>query len=104
MFIAFKTNKPSAQVDVRIKKAGVFSYELCYCRYTDQTYQTVIPILIETLLGILIAQSKKDQESIQPSTAPDPGHHMGKWQNTIKHHIQESQEFSPFPAGNLNNL
>ena len=30
---------------------------------------------------------------------PDPGHHMGKWQNTKKHHIQESQEVSPFPAG-----
>ena len=29
----------------------------------------------------------------------DPGHHMGKWQNTIKHHMQESQEVSPFPAG-----
>ena len=25
---------------------------------------------------------------------------MGKWLNTIKHNIQESQEASPFPAGN----
>ena len=37
----------------------------------------------------------KDQESIQSSTE----HHVGKWQNTRKHHIQESQEVSPFPAG-----
>ena len=38
----------------------------------------------------------KDQESIQSSTTPDPGHHMGKWQ---KHnHTQESQEVHPFPA------
>ena len=27
---------------------------------------------------------------------PDPGHHMGKWQNTLKHH---TQEVNPFPAG-----
>ena len=47
-------------------------------KYTDQTNQTLIPILIEPLLGILIAQSEKDQESIQSITTPDPGHHMGK--------------------------
>ena len=35
----------------------------------------------------------------QSSTTPDPGHRMGKWPNTRKHHIQESQEVSPFPAG-----
>ena len=40
------------------------------------TNQTLISILIEPLFGILIAQSKKDQESIQPSKSPDPGHHM----------------------------
>ena len=28
---------------------------------------------------------------------PDPGHHTGKRQNTIKHHTQESREVSPFP-------
>ena len=37
----------------------------------------------------------KDQESKQSSTTPDPGHHMGKWQK----HIQASQEFSHFSAG-----
>ena len=31
----------------------------------------------------------KDQESIQSSTTPDQGNHMGKWQSTIKHHKQE---------------
>ena len=41
----------------------------------------------------------KDQESIQSSTTPDPRHHMGKGQNTRKHHTHESQEVSPFPAG-----
>ena len=55
LFIAFKTNKPSTHVDVGAKKARVFSYKLCYFKYTDQTNQTLIPILIEPLLGILIA-------------------------------------------------
>ena len=27
---------------------------------------------------------------------------MGKWQNTIQQHIQQSQEGSPFPAGDDN--
>ena len=77
MIIAILTNK----LDVSAKKAGAFSYELCNCKYTDQTDQTLNPILIKPLLGILIAQSEKegkDQESIQSSTKPDPGHHMGK--------------------------
>ena len=41
----------------------------------------------------------KNQESKQSSTTPDPGHCMRKWQNTTKRHIQESQEVSPFLAG-----
>ena len=40
----------------------------------------------------------KDQETIQSSTAPDPGHHMRKYQNTINI-TNKSQEVSPFPAG-----
>ena len=36
----------------------------------------------------------KDQESIQSNTTPEPGHHKGNLQNTIKHHIQENQEVS----------
>ena len=44
----------------------------------------------------------KDQELIQSSITSDPRHHMGKWQNTKKHHTQESQEVSPFPAGDPN--
>lgn len=34
----------------------------------------------------------KDRESMQSSTKADPGHHMAKSQNTIKHLTQESQE------------
>ena len=42
-------------------------------------------------------KSGKDQKSIQSSTTPDPGHHMGKWKNTdITNKIQE---VSSFPAG-----
>ena len=40
----------------------------------------------------------KDQESIQSSTTHGSGHLMRKWQKQKKHHIQESQEVSPFPA------
>ena len=46
-------------------------------------------------------QSKKeckDQESIQSSNTPDPGHHLGNWQ---KHNIEESQEIKSFPTGDL---
>ena len=41
----------------------------------------------------------KDQESIQSSTKPDPGHHMGKNKNTRRQQILERQEVSTFPAG-----
>ena len=41
----------------------------------------------------------KDQESVQSSTTPDPGYHMGKWQNTIKHHKREPRGLPFFPAG-----
>ena len=66
--------------------------------------QIIYPTLIMfcTALIYLKYQSKyknKDQESIQSSTTPDLEHHMGKWQNTRKYRIQESQEVSPFPAG-----
>ena len=38
---------------------------------------------------------------MQSSPAPDPGHHMEneKLKHTEKHHTQESQVVSPFPAG-----
>ena len=39
-------------------------------------------------------EESKEQESIQSS----PRHHMGKWQNTRKHHTQKSQE-SRWPQG-----
>ena len=41
----------------------------------------------------------KNQESIQSNITPDLGRHI--WEsdkNTGKHHKQESQEISPFPA------
>ena len=44
-------------------------------------------------------EEAKDKESIQSSTTPDQGLHMGKRQNTRKHHIQENQGVSPFLAG-----
>ena len=62
-------------VDVGAKKDGIFMNNVTVYTLTNQT---LISILIEPLFGILIAQSKKDQESIQSSTTPDPGHHMGK--------------------------
>ena len=43
-------------------------------------------------------QGGKDQQSIQLSTTPDQGHHMESYINARKHHTQESQEVSPFPA------
>ena len=43
----------------------------------------------------------KDQDLIQSSTTPDTGTTWESEKNTRKHHIQESQEASPFPAGNL---
>ena len=55
---------------------------------------------------IVYIQSKKngeDQETIQSSTTPNPGYHMGKYQKYNKHTINitnKSQEVSPFPAGN----
>ena len=40
----------------------------------------------------------KDQKSIQSSTTPDPGYHMGESaKNTIKHHKQEPRG-QPFPS------
>ena len=50
---------------------------------------------------IIISKSKKeskDQESIQLSTIPDPGH---QWEsdNVTICITNESQEVSPFPAG-----
>ena len=40
----------------------------------------------------------QDQESILSSTTTDTGYHMVSDNNTRRHHIQENQEVSPFPA------
>ena len=55
-------------------------------------------------LHIVCEQSKeegKGQELIQSSTTHNPGHDMVREvdKNTRKHHIQGSQEVSPFPTG-----
>ena len=65
----------------------------------DRMLHTVLTYPMTSFRGYKIKQEGKDQESIQSSTTPDPGHHIGKGQNTRKYHIQESQEVSPFPAG-----
>ena len=41
----------------------------------------------------------KDQDLIQSSTTPDPKYHLESDKSTRKHLTQESQEASPFPAG-----
>ena len=42
----------------------------------------------------------KDQESIQSRTTLDPGYHMGKYKKKTQFiTTNESQEVSPFPAG-----
>ena len=48
-------------------------------------------------------EESKDQESIQSSNTPDPGHCMGKFQNRRKHHIQESEKVNFFPTGDHKN-
>ena len=40
----------------------------------------------------------KDQESIQPSTTPDPGYQWESDKLTVRHRKREPQ-VSPFPAG-----
>ena len=72
-----------------------FSYQL-FTFYGDSIMKLWI------FANIQRKEEGKDQESIQSSTTPDPGHHMGKRKNAGKHHIQESQEVSPFPTGDHN--
>ena len=53
----------------------------------------------DVIEAFLSREESKDQESIQSSATPDLGYLMGSDKYTIKHHIQESQEISPDPAG-----
>ena len=49
-----------------------------------------------------VKRSKKEgkgQDSIQSSTTPDPGYQLESDNLPIRHHKRESQEVSPFPAG-----
>ena len=78
----------------KISKASLIWYNL-YLKYLT----IILSIFYKLHVKNVSMQEGKDQESIQSSTTPDPGHpghHMGKWQYTIKHHIQENQEVSSF--------
>ena len=48
---------------------------------------------------LLSKKGSKDQETIQSNTTPDPGYYMGKWQKKQLNITNESQEVSPFQAG-----
>ena len=57
-----------------------------HCRSWSDGFVRSQLIWIRGVFKTRLVQSKlggKDQESIQSSTTPDSGHHMGKWQNTI---------------------
>ena len=74
-----------------------------YRIYPKYTAYTSAIMLYEKVIGHIsqLHKSKKDgkdQESIQSSTTPDSGYHVGKWQNVINI-TKKSQEVSPFPAG-----
>ena len=62
----------------------------------------LIEVLIVVVIGLIgVGQSKsgcKDQESIQSSTTPDPGYQWESYK-LIVDTTNESQEVSPFPAG-----
>ena len=58
---------------------------------------------IDTILcddTYILKEEGNDQESLQSSTTSDPEYNVGKYQNTKQHHIQDSQEVSPFPSCN----
>ena len=50
-------------------------------------------------MKVHVARKAKIRNRYNSSTIAEPGHHMEKWQNTIKYNIQESQVISPFLAG-----
>ena len=58
------------------------------------------------IIAVFIKSKKEGKflKLLQWGTTPDQGHHTGKQQNTIKHHTQESQERSLFPAGDHNTI
>ena len=56
---------------------------------------TKLYVYILCFISCINAESKEEgkyQESIQLSTTPDLGHHMGSKKNTRIHHIQKGQE------------
>ena len=59
------------------------------------------------LHAVILCKSKredKNQETVPLNTTPYPVHHMGRRQNTSKHHIQVSQEVSLFQTGDHKTL
>ena len=42
-------------------------------------------------------EESKDQELIKSNTTPDPARHIGKWQNTRKHHTYKRARSSALP-------
>ena len=55
--------------------------------------------IVKNSFGLKINKKAKIRNQHHQIPTPDSGHHMGKLQNTRKRHKQESQEVSPFPAG-----
>ena len=99
-----KKNEHGNCLDVRDDIAYYF-YMISYKPLAPGALILGITIIVDNILMHLCyrcykrMREGKDQESIQSGTTPDPGHHLGKWQNTIKYHIQGSQEVILFQAG-----
>ena len=74
-----------------------------FCKRINGHHGNHTEILKMTSRPLVANRSKKggkDQESIQPSTTPVIGYQWERDTVTIRHH-NESQEVSPFPAGDL---
>ena len=72
-----------------------WNYAICYGQVQIQREGE---LRYQRICFIQSKEAGKYQESIQSNTTLDQGHQMGKRQkHTKKHHIQESQEVSPFP-------
>ena len=75
---------------------------MCHSRPVDPFSIAPAQIMHDIQANILKSRVEdKDQESIQSSTIPDPGYQWECDKYTRKHHIQKSQEVSPFTAGDL---
>ena len=57
------------------------------------------PLSKRPKIGFQSRKEGKDQESMHSSTTPEPDITWESEKNTMKHHIQESQDTSHLPAG-----